>query len=475
MPSFARRSALAAALFGAAAFGASGASGARDGVRLSPAPPAVPRIGGSRAISGWPKYCADAAMSGYAAAEIRISPATAPELALAWRAALNGPIASSPSIGPDLLYVGDWSGAESAISAATGEVIARADLGLTRAPQCNPPTLGVTSAPLLANGRIYVAGGDDSFYCLDGQTLEIVWKTVLGDNSENGGYYGWCSPTIAGGRVLQGVSSNCDDPFIAGKLVAMSPGDGAVVAETNLSQSSDPIHYGSGVWTSPAVDATGGKVFVTTGSAYHYGDGYAFSIVRLSLPDLAPEDSWRVRLDQIFDADWGSSPTLFRDSAGRALVGAAQKDGFYYAFARDDLAGGPVWAAQIARSGDCPQCGDGALSTAAFDGGRLYAGGGAIAGLPPGSRGSVVALEPASGAVLWRYSGFDGPVIAPVSAANGVVFAVGGHVLAAVRAETGALLWSFRMDAQGYGGVAISSGRIFVGDLGGNLYAFGVP
>jgi outer membrane protein assembly factor BamB len=473
MLSSGRNRALLAALAVPAAVAA--ASGARSGARISPAPLAPVLRAPARTIAGWPKYCRDAAMTGYADSESRISPSTASGLSPLWSLALEAPIASSPSVEGDRLYIGDWSGRESAVAADSGNVLAQADLGVTRAPQCNPAELGITSAPLLSGGRVYVAGGDDSFYCLDGDTLAVLWKTALGDNSESGGYYGWCSPALANGLILQGVSSNCDNPFIAGKLVALSRENGSIVEETNLSLSTDPTHFGSGVWTSPAVDTAAGDVFVTTGSAYHYDDGYAFSIVRLSLPNLTPRDSWRVRLDHLFDADWGSSPTLFRDSSGRDLVGASQKDGSYYAFLRGDLAGGPVWTARIARSGDCPQCGDGALSTAAFDGARLYAGGGALEGLPPGSLGSVVAIDPASGAILWRSSGFDGPVIAPVSSANGVVFAVGGHVLAAMDAGTGAVLWSFRMKAQGYGGVAISAGRIFVGDLAGNLYAFGLP
>ena len=65
-------------------------------------------------------------------------------------------------------------------------------------------------------------------------------------------------------------------------------------------------------------------------------------------------------------------------------------------------------------------------------------------------------------------------MIAPVSFANGVVFAVGGNTVAALDAATGTALWSFEMNSWGFGGVAIARGRAYVGDLDGNLYAFGV-
>jgi len=75
---------------------------------------------------------------------------------------------------------------------------------------------------------------------------------------------------------------------------------------------------------------------------------------------------------------------------------------------------------------------------------------------------------------MWQHT-FKGPVVAPVSFANGVVFAVGGKTVAALDAATGSLLWSFDMKSWGFGGVAIARGRIHVGDLFGNIYTFGVP
>src|SRR5262249_47317258 len=161
-------------------------------------------------------------------------------------------------------------------------------------------------------------------------------------------------------------------------------------------------------------------------------DGIGYSIVRLNLDTLAIEDSWKVNLGAApWDGDWGSSPTLFFDRGGKELVGAGHKDGHYYAFLRSNLAGGPVWKAAISESGDSPQDGEGTLSTAAFDGARLYVGG----GIAPNSNnpyvnGTLVALDPLSGRLIWRH-GFPGTVIAPVSTVNGVVFAAGGNIIEA--------------------------------------------
>lgn len=436
------------------------------------APPGRRRIGplGARVSNAsWPKYCGTIEMTGTPDGTAGITTGNAYRLALAWQVKLNGPIASAPSVFDNRVYIGDWGGYETALDATDGSLVARANLGMTSAPQCTPASLGVTSSPAISGGRIYLAGGDDSFYALDAETLAVIWKHGLGDNSA--GYYGWSSPAVIGNQVIQGVASNCDDPFVPGRLVALSTEKG--LEEASAAFVSDG-KVGNGVWTSPAVDLSARKIFVTTASGLDYNDGIGYSIVRLNLDTFAVEDSWKLKLDpnNMWDADWGSSPTLFNDAAGRRLVGAGHKDGHYYAFDRDNLAAGPVWMAPVARSGEIPQEGDGTLSTAAFDGTRLYVGG----GMPPDSAdplvgGSVVAIDPSNGNVLWRQT-MPGTVIAPVSTARGVVYAVGGNLLEAINGATGDVLWSYRTAAPIYGGVAIAGDMIYVGDLAGKLYAF---
>jgi outer membrane protein assembly factor BamB len=420
--------------------------------------------------AGWPKYCGNPSMSGTPAGPSSFGVATVPRLTLAWTTSLHGPIASAPSVLGQAAYVGDWGGFETAIDVESGKVLAQADLGRTQAPQCNPSNLGITSSPAIDGQMLFVAGGDDAFYALDRDTLQVIWRKSLGDNSASGGYYGWSSPSVVGGRVLQGVASNCDSPFVPGRLVALDRLTGAEVASAEFIGQGG---VGNGVWTSPAVDVQNGKIFVTTASGLDYWDDLGYSIVRLDFQTLAVEDSWKVTPDDsTWDADWGSSPTLFADQSGRQLVGAGHKDGHYYAFVRSDLRSGPVWAAEVALAGEVPQNGDGTLSTAAFDGTALYVGG----GTPPDSsdslvHGSVVAIDPASGAILWR-QGFPGAVIAPVSTVRGVVFAAGGNLIAALDAADGSVLWSYRTAAPLYGGIAIAGDTIFVGDLSGKLYAF---
>jgi polyvinyl alcohol dehydrogenase (cytochrome) len=325
--------------------------------------------------SDWPKYHGNVEMTGVASAAGPLSTATAPFLRPKWITRLRGPIAAEPTVANGRVYIGDWSGHEWAVSIDSGIVLAQADLGTTTLAQCEPSTIGITSAAAAAGDAIYVAGGDDGFYCLDAETLEVRWRRSLGDNGA--GYYGWCSPSVADGRVIQGISSNCDTPFVPGRVITLDLLNGETMDDTYLIAPQWPHDDdGAGVWTSPAVDVESQKVFVTTGSASEMQDGHSYSMVRLSLGDLRIEEAWKIVDEGIEDADWGSSPTLFTDAAGNRLVGAGQKDGHYYAFRRNDLAAGPVWKTTLAFGGPCPPCGDGTLSTAAFDGTRLYVGAG---------------------------------------------------------------------------------------------------
>ena len=416
-------------------------------------------------------------MTGQAHNETRISTATAGSLQLAWSRQL-GLVASSPTVVSGRVYVGDWNGNEWELDAATGAVIASTNLGQTLAGNCDPPDQGITSAPAFDGRRIYLAGGDDFFDALDPETLATLWRTKLGDNSPAGGYYGWSSPAIFAGRAIEGVASHCDDPFVRGEVLAMDVDGGTIAAMADLSQSDDPARFGAGVWSSPAIDLDAREVFVSTASAYAYDDGLAYSVVRLSADTLAIEDFWKITPEEYAatpDADWGSSPTLFSDAGGRLLFGAGHKNGFYYAFDRKNLSAGPVWKTSVATGGDCPTCGDGTISTAAYDGGRLYVGGGRGTSGGKSFAGSVSALDPSTGAVVWAFTGFDGPVLAPVSLANGVVFAAGGTFAVGLDAATGALLWKASTGSPMYGGIAISDGRIFFGATGGLFFAFEVP
>jgi hypothetical protein len=155
--------------------------------------------------------------------------------------------------------------------------------------------------------------------------------------------YNWSSPAVVHGVVYDGVSSQCDNPFVPGGVEAFDQSTGARIADYE----SKPLGAdGGGVWTSEVSD--GATVWATTGSAYkppaEQGDSY--SMVQPDAATLAKQGIWTIPSSaRGFDADFGASPTVFKADLGgstTAMVGACNKNGIFYAFRAADVSAGPV-------------------------------------------------------------------------------------------------------------------------------------
>lgn len=173
----------------------------------------------------------------------------------------------------------------------------------------------------------------------------------------------------------------------------------------------------------------------------------------------------------VVDSDWGATPVLFDDAQNRHWVVASNKDGYLYAFDRANLAAGPVWRRLISLGGTCPTCGDGSISTAAYANGLIFAAGGntTINGL--GYPGSVRALDPATGNVIWEH-GAQGPVVPALTTVNGLVIDEAGSTVEVLSAASGIRLYSYTTAGPIYAAASISNGTIFTGSVDGNVYAF---
>jgi outer membrane protein assembly factor BamB len=136
------------------------------------------------------------------------------------------------------------------------------------------------------------------------------------------------------------------------------------------------------------------------------------------------------------------------------MVGACDKNGYFYAFRTSDVAAGPVWKRKLG-VGQGFNGNKACLSAAVWDGTRL------IVGSPPTTitgvsyGGSVRALDPATGAVLWQ-TGLPNTVLgSPSENASGIVAAatynptsgaVNGTYL--LDASTGTILKTIPNDAE---------------------------
>lgn len=156
------------------------------------------------------------------------------------------------------------------------------------------------------------------------------------------------------------------------------------------------------------------------------------------------------------------------------MVESINKNGYAYAFRRANLKAGPVWQQYIAVGGPCPLCGQSSVSTGVFGAGKLYLAGEDNVVNGRGYQGSVRALDPTTGKILWAHES-AGPIFGSLVYTNGMIIDVAGNVLEILSAADGSRLASYALTTLAYAAPVISHGQILIGDLSGKLYAFGLP
>ncbi len=443
-------------------------SAGQSALATDPAPTAP----AGAASAEWPTYLGSPARNGVST-DTTLSPGNVGTLVPRMHVTLGGPIAAQPIVVGGVAYVGAWDGYEYAIDLALGVVRWKTFLGLTTTKACDPNTLGVTSSATVEDGVVYVGGGDSNWYALDAATGAVRWKIKVGDNSPKGGLYNWSSPLIWQGSAYIGVASNCDEPLVQGQLLRVDLATHAVTAHFDAVPRGQT---GGGIWQTPALDAATQTVYVTTGNySQPTSQPLAQSIVALDATTLKVKSSWQTPPSQsILDGDWGTTPSLFTDASGRQLVGAANKNGLFYAFDRGQLDAGPVWMQRIAIGGGCPDCGEGSVSTPAFAEGRIFMGGGKAIIAGQARTGFVQAIDPANGAVTWERP-FEHAVMPALTWVHGMVVGGIGPDLVVMSAADGSVLFTAHTGPETYSAPSSAEGMLFVGSLDGSLWAFGLP
>ncbi len=422
----------------------------------------------------WPTFL-DNTQRNAATTDTTISTSNAAQLVKHWSFQTGGIVASSPTVVNGTVYVGSWNGYEYALDAKTGKQKWATYLGVTTVrPDCNPSGgAGVSSAATVQNGIAYVGGGDAYWYALNATTGAILWKVYTGDNSVNGGYYNWSSPLIYKGYAYIGLASFGDCPLAQGKLLRVSLTSHQIVNTFNVVPNGQ---IGGGIWTTPSIDTTTNTIYVDTGTENSLSQPYAQAFLALDATTLTLKDSWKLpEGDAVMDSDFSTTPILFNDAAGNALVSAIDKNGYAYTFKRGHLATGPIWKQQIATGGDCPEpCGEGSVSSGAFAQNKLFLAGEDTLINGVGYKGSVRALDPATGRLLWQH-GTVGRVIGALAYSNGIIVDGAGSVLEVLDAQSGSRLFNYTTGGTLYAAPSIAEGQIYVGGVDGNVYAFGLP
>jgi polyvinyl alcohol dehydrogenase (cytochrome) len=261
--------------------------------------------------------------------------------------------------------------------------------------------------------------------------------------------------------VFMGTSAEfgeVNDPNVRarGSVVAVDAASGAIRWKTFTVP---PGHDGGAVWSTPAIDPAGGRLFIGTGNAYHPPAAdttdsiLAFDARTGALVahrQATANDVWNETSERAAgpDYDFGASPNLFDGPSGQKLVGAGQKSGTYWAFDRDSLK--PVWTAFT--SVGTPVVG-GIVGSTAVDGSRVFG---------PDTAGGTVWGLGNTGSTAWQ-STDGGPLgFQALSAGNGVVYSTSmSGVLTARDAATGVVLAKLPIGAPSWGGVSLAGGSVF--------------
>jgi polyvinyl alcohol dehydrogenase (cytochrome) len=430
------------------------------------------------ATGDWPQLAHDN-RSTFQNVDAGITLSSARRLRVMWRWSAPGSVNGTPAVVGGHVYVVSLQGTAS-LDPRGGQVqwLNRAATG--------------TASPTVRDHRVYVFDGGTTLHCLDASTGGEIWKTKVDDQQYASGF---SSPVVSGRLVIVGVASVAEvaaqgPVTFRGSVVALDRTSGVVVWRH---ATADPPADGVGVWSSVSVDEATNTVFASTGNNYTNPGPTSDAIIAMDLSTGATRWVRQVDTGDVFtfphpesaDTDFGTNPVLFDATVGgqvRHLLAAGQKSGRFWVL--DRTTGAVVWNRTVSTGSALI---GGVFNNGASDGHRLILAGNdggpgaARVGQPNAAhRSDLVALNPATGRVLWQRH-LDGWVWAPITLSQGVGFVAVDTEMQAFDVTTGRLLARVPTEGTIASGPALSGGRAFFGSglsyfgtkPGHTLYALG--
>lgn len=424
----------------------------------------------------------------------------------------EGIFQSTPVIADGCIYVASGtSGLVFAANADTGEFVwthqlPGGALGLTVEPG-DEPGEGLVHANSFAPGDLRANAINQK----DGT---LAWSTppLTDPERPQDGSVIHHSPVIWDGMAFVSVSRGVGDDARA-PMVILDTENGTPLVGPFLPIPEEDLEQGftgAGAWSTAAVDAEEGFLYVATADPDSFTSEHRYSnaILKIDFRRDSPTlgdivDAYRGRSESFVDVpgqytnpacqaepelitlasssitclqldyDFGASVNLFENSFGHKVVGALQKSGTYHAAYADNMQ--RAWTVDMSPT----PFGVGNATTAAYDGQKLYA------GVNPGN---VVALDKDFDLPHWVSNTLgDAVKYQPMTYANGVVYTLTATgSLVAMDADTGATLLHRPLSAdlggqcstEG-GGVAVARNTVYAqcdsGPDGGSIVALTIP
>ncbi|WP_406112232.1 PQQ-binding-like beta-propeller repeat protein [Kitasatospora purpeofusca] len=503
-----------------------------------------------RPPANWSSWQFDQAGSRFNGQESRITPATVGGLDLKWafgHEKVQGVyLGSQPAVVDGTLYVGGAEGTFHALDARTGAARWTFDVAPVAGAHSATNPDPVRSSPAVEGNTVYFGDNRGYLYALDRRTGALRWSLKLDAHPQA---QITSSPLVYNGQVYVGVSSKESGATFdltypcctfRGSVVAVNaytgqlswrhwttPQPQQVGTWPNGAARYEPS--GVAVWSSPVVDRETGTIYVGTGQNYTGAAGDTDSVLALD----ARNGNVRWRSQEVFpdtftvacgipgadaycpskangtDHDWdfGASANVF-SIGNRRVIGIGQKNGVYHVY--DALTGAKVWDRAVVADPSTKGGSSGIQWGTSYDGTRLYV---ATWFANPGT---LYALDPATGAILWQTESpadgcqWGGAAANPelcqraftpaVTATRGLVYEGGADgKMRVFSATTGAVLWQYDVvrdfttvngvpghgtALSGGGGAVVADGMLYVqaayypqypSNAGGVLLAFSLP
>jgi len=434
---------------------------------------------------GWSKDLSNARFQDAAGAGI--TAAQVPRLKVKWAFGFPGDQSANaqPTLAGGRVFVGSAGGTVYSLSAATGCIYWYFDTGATVRSAITLHHLGDDYLAFFGDAKAFVYG-------VNAVTGKLVWKTKVDDFALAGVT---SSPILYNGRLYVGVKSGEEaagaDPKyeccrFRGSVVALDARTGKQVWKTYTIDEPKPTTKnvagtqmwgpsGAPIWSSPVVDTKRNALYVTT------GDNYTEPATRTSDAFLALDLNtgkilWTRQMTEKDaytaacrlpdksncpsngpDFDFGSSPILVDLPNGKRALIAGQKSGIVHALDPDQQ-GEVLWQVRVGKGGTMGgvQWGSAAdsqnLYVAVSDIKRLMLTFTTLTDADPNQGGGMFALNLATGKQVWYTPPFScgerkrcSPAqSAAVTAIPGAAFSgsVDGHLRAYSTAD-GKVIWDF--------------------------------